>query len=57
MVCQLLTDLDTRAGIGFGLTKFQQFLGGLLDRIKSLGLEGVEISADPARPLRFLLSR
>ncbi len=47
MVWQLLADLDGRAGIGFGLAKFQQFLGGLLDRIKSLGLEGVEISADP----------
>ncbi len=47
MVWQLLADLDVRAGIGFGLAKFKQFLGGLLDRIKSLGLEGVEISADP----------
>ncbi|MGH8490573.1 MAG: hypothetical protein ACREXS_17330 [Gammaproteobacteria bacterium] len=47
MVWQLLADLDARAGIGFGLTKFKQFLGGLLDRIKALGLEGMEISTDP----------
>ncbi|MGH8478073.1 MAG: tetratricopeptide repeat protein [Gammaproteobacteria bacterium] len=47
MVWQLLADLDARAGIGFGLTKFKQFLGSLLDRIKALQLEGMEISTDP----------
>jgi hypothetical protein len=49
MVWQLLADLASpcRAGIGFGLEKFKQFLGSLVDSIKDLRLEGMEISADP----------
>lgn len=47
MVWQLLADLASRAGIGFGLEKFKQFLGSLLDRIKALRLEGMDISTDP----------